>query len=208
MKLLIFITLFLPSVLMAQNKVIEVKEEAKGNKLFLFCENNASSTQEVTLTLSKLKGIKGYSKPIKKTVAANTKELFAKLTIKGEYSYAYSTRNKSVMTKADIAKKEEKLKNYQYKKGTNINEGIVVFSRNGCVRCNKTTSYLLDNNIDFKYINISDKKNSKKKQIMLSKLMESGFLGGNLIFPVVMIDGVISYSHANLKEFLSGLNSN
>ena len=85
-----------------------------------------------------------------------------------------------------------------------INKGIVVFSKDGCPRCHFTTSYLLDNNIDFKFINTSDSQDQNR--LMWDLLRKDNPQLSSITMPVILVDGKISYNIQDLKETVSKLN--
>ena len=206
MKVSILVFLLFTCTLTAQTKTVECESVKEGNKLSFFFFFNSNVNQDVTFFLSKLKGIKGYTKPIKKRIAPNSKKLFLTVTLNGEYSYSSSYTFNPFYTKSDIAAKNEKLKQHQLDKGVDINKGIVVFSKDDCSRCHRTSSYLLDNNIDFSFINISDKNQPENKKLMWSLLKKNGYTkNSGVTMPVVLVDGKISYSHDDLLQFLKTL---
>lgn len=203
MKKFIFLLFyFVHFVGMSQEKPVTVKSLAKNNELIFTAVNTASVTQELTLTLTKSKGIKGYDKPIKTTLAPGANKTIATFPLEGAYSYAYNTNYKEAPTTQEIGNRSNALKQHTLKELSQIKEGIVVFDKTDCPRCQMSTAYLLDNDIDFKLLNITD--NPKNKKLMWDLLKAEG-VTNNITTPVFLVNGQLSYSHDNLREFLSGL---
>lgn len=162
MKISILLLLCIVSSITAQEKTIIFKAVKQQEALLFRCTNTSKVTQEVTLTLTKKEGLKGYTKPITKKVAPHTSMEFARFPIVGAYSYSYTTswqENRTTQEQATItaAKKEKLLKDL-----SKINTGIVVFDNSDCPRCQRSTSFLLDNNIDFKLLNVTDSKENNR----------------------------------------------
>ncbi len=85
----------------------------------------------------------------------------------------------------------------------NIDKGIVIFNKNGCKRCIYTTNYLTENNIDYKLINTSIKKNNL---LMWQMLRQNNVLAQSVRMPIVFIDGKLVNSQGDIGEFLKTLN--
>ncbi|MEM6517585.1 MAG: glutaredoxin domain-containing protein [Bacteroidota bacterium] len=83
------------------------------------------------------------------------------------------------------------------------NQGIVVFSRDGCTRCNYATNYLIKKNVDFTLLNFT--QNPAHGQYMWDKLKEQGVTSKQVRTPIIMVDGVLSHSHENLSQFVKKL---
>ena len=113
-KILLILTLFLFTLnSFSQKKDIEFKTDKKRNSITFICVNNSNTKQEVTLTFPKIKGLKGYRKPVKKIVAPKSQISFITLTSKGRYSYSTSYNYKAYFSKEDQKILEEKLKKKQ-----------------------------------------------------------------------------------------------
>ncbi len=203
MKTIVFLFLCISSSIYAQSKPITFKVSEADSKLVFICTNNSTTSYDVTLTLTKKKGLSGYTKPITKKVTPETNLVFASLPIKGSYSYSYKTSYKtSKKTKKELqdiahTKKEALLKDL-----SKINTGIVVFDKSDCPRCQRSTAYLVENNIKFKLLNITD--NKENKELMWSLLRAEG-VTKNIVTPVFLVDGKLSHSHEDLNTFLESL---
>ena len=115
-------------------------------------------------------------------------------------------------TENEIEVKNEELAQRLFKEGDDINTGIVIFDKSDCSRCENATSYLLDNDIDFKWIplptndqvrtqDMSDNLRSNRR--LLSQKMQENGMFGSYTTPVIIIDGKLTHSHSNLTEFLT-----
>ncbi len=186
----------------AQEKVIEVETEKEKNSIKIFCKNNSKYTQEVTLTLKNIKGLRGYKKPIKKLIKPKSKILFYDLSFKDKYSYSSSTSYRRIITEEEKIALEKKKNELLLQDFEDINKGIIVFEKTGCARCTRATSYMLDNNIKFKMLNITS--DMKSRELMWKLLKDSGH-EGRVTTPVILVNGKLSHSHKDLKGFLEGL---
>lgn len=186
----------------AQQKDIEFKVEDNDKTLSIICYNNSDATQEVVLSVLDIKGLKGYKDPIKKQVSPKSSLKFIDLTYEYVYSYKLSYSKKKIVTEKEKEDKLAEKTSHYLKDLSKINQGIVIFDDIECSRCSYATSYLLDRNIDFKIVDISN--NKKNLDLMWDTIRASG-QSMNVKTPVIIVDGEVSHSHANLKEFLEGL---
>jgi len=188
----------------AQENPVRIDVEKGKSSIRFYATNDLSVTQQVELKILEIKGLKGYSKPIVKSVPPGEKRLMVSLITNGAYSYktsyTYIGKPSQAEQYALKKKKEEKL----MKDNEDIMQGIVVFEKNGCSRCNLATSFLLDNDIDFKIIDVSE-KNGKGNRLMWDLIRNDGHNGGQILTPVFLVDGKLSHTHKDLNMFLAGL---
>lgn len=203
-KRIFFPTLFffLSIAVFSQQKDIEFKVEDKDNTLSVMCFNNSEETQEVVLSIKEIKGLKGYSKPIKKVLPPNSKLVFIDLTYEYVYSYKLAYSMKQVVTLEEKAEKLAKKESFKLEDVSKINEGIVIFDDIECTRCSYATNYLLEHNIAFKIVDISSSKENLK--LMWNTIKEKG-QSLKVKTPVIMVNGELSHSHTDLQQFLEGL---
>ena len=83
-------------------------------------------------------------------------------------------------------------------------KGIVVYSKQGCGRCDYVTKYLRENNIPFQDLNIST--NQAADDEMVEILFANGFKGGSFTTPVITVDDKMHYNIKDLRGFLAELN--
>lgn len=186
-----------------QQKDIDFQIDEVDNTLSIFCLNNSDSHQEVVLSILDIKGLTGYSNPIKKILPPQTRTHFLDLTYDIVYEYKLSYTKKAVQSEEEIIAKARKKESLYLDDFSKLNEGIVIFDDIECTRCSYATNYLMEKNIDFKIVNISDNKENLK--LMWKTIKEKG-QSMHVKTPVIMVDGKLSHSHTDLHNFLESLN--
>lgn len=183
----------------AQSSPIEIEEKKMPGSIEFFASNSSDTDIEVTFALDKIKGVKGYSKPVTKVIASKERTFLLKIYTTGAYTYRQNLQ--MAMASNGTSSMASKVPN----KGTEIKEltkGIVMFDKTGCGRCTMAGNYLFDHGVKFKVLNIGKEEN---QQLMNQMMREQGFKGGRFQTPVLVVDGVISHSHKNLNKFLRKL---
>ncbi len=184
----------------AQQQDVELLNSQNDKEFIISAKNNSNIQQEITVTLE-VKNVTGYSGPITKLVKANDSLEIVRLTyLSGKQaSYASNYMYKPAPTDAEIARQNELLKEKTVKSLEDMKKGIVLFYQDGCPRCSFVTTYMLDNDIDFKLI---DTTSDEKNQILMWDLLrlEKPELK-NITMPVVLVNGQVSYDIENLKGF-------
>lgn len=197
--------LLISSIAFSQEKAVEVIYAQDEEGFTFSAKNNRNVQYELTLTITPT-NLSGYKDPIKKLVPANSTvaltELYFVKNKKGSFEYSYSFEPR--MTENEIAQREKRLAEKSASQISDINQGIVVFSKDGCPRCHFTTTYLLDNNIDFRYINTSE--DVDQNRLMWELLKKDNPQLRSVTLPVILVDGEISYNIQDLKETVSNLN--
>lgn len=98
----------------------------------------------------------------------------------------------------EIIKKEHQLTDY-----TKLNDGVIIFDKNECSRCEQTILYCVENNIDFKLLNISE---NEKNEILMWQVLEAvGYKGETVQTPLILVNGEVTYNHEDLDGFLKTL---
>ena len=199
-------SLFVSSLLLAQAHPVEILSEKSNSGYVLKAKNTAKTQHEIVLTLN-VENMKGYKKPIKKLVPANSTVEVVKLSfIKGKVSrYSANFSYVSKPTAKEIAYKKKLLKAKESEEISDLSKGIVVFSKDGCTRCHYVTSYLLDNEIDFIFLNTSENRRYNALMWDLVRQKKPGFTANSVTMPVVLIDGEMSYNMTDLKAFVKSL---
>ncbi|NND53102.1 MAG: hypothetical protein HKN54_11940 [Flavobacteriaceae bacterium] len=185
-----------------QQKDIDFQIDEADNSLSIFCLNNSDSHQEVVLSILDIKGLTGYTNPIKKVLAPQTRTHFLDMTYDIVYEYKLSYTKKAVQSEEEIIAKARKKESLYLDDFSKLNEGIVIFDDIECTRCSYATNYLMEKNIDFKIVNISDNKENLK--LMWKTIKEKGH-SMHVKTPVIMVNGELSHSHTDLHNFLEGL---
>lgn len=197
--------LLISSIAFSQEKAVEVIYAQDEEGFTFSAKNNRNVQYELTLTITPT-NLSGYKDPIKKLVPANSTvaltELYFVKNKKGSFEYSYSFEPR--MTENEIAQREKRLAEKSASQISDINQGIVVFSKDGCPRCHFTTTYLLDNNIDFRYINTTE--DVDQNRLMWELLKKDNPQLRSVTLPVILVDGEISYNIQDLKETVSNLN--
>jgi len=206
-KIHLFISfLLIISIGYSQKNQVEVLTKKNKDNYVLSATNHSNVQQEITLTLT-VENLRGYKKPVTKLIPAkSTIEIITLTFIKGKgnkYSSKYTYKPKP--TKEELAFQEKRLKEKSMEDIGDITKGIVVFSKDGCSRCHYTTSYLLDNDIDFKLLNTSENKDYN--HLMWTLLKEDNPVSSikTVTMPVILINGKLSHSMKDLKSFVAGL---
>jgi glutaredoxin len=198
--------LFVITIGYSQKQKVEVLTKKNKDNYVFSAVNYSTIQQEITLTLT-VENLRGYKKPITKLIPAKSTVKLVTLTfIKGKGNKCTSKYSyKPKPTKEEIAFQEKRLKEKSQEDIGDITKGIVVFSKDGCSRCHYTTSYLLDNNIDFKLLNTSENKDYN--HLMWTLIKENNPLAGikNVTMPVILINGKLSHSMKDLKSFVTDL---
>ena len=209
-KISILITFLLATLLVySQKHPVEVITDKNKNNYVFKIINHSNVQQEVTLTLT-VTNLKGYKAPITKLIPAkSTKKIVTLTFIKGKpHRYASQCSYIAKPTQKEISLQKKKEEEKIAKETGNISKGIVVFSKDGCSRCHYTTSYLLNNNIDFKLFNISKNQDSRKLMWSLLKKKLPKAALKSITMPVILINGEISYNMKDIKAFVSQLKNN
>lgn len=186
----------------AQKKDIDFQVKDVDNTLSVYCHNNSDAHQEVVLSILDIKGLEGYSKPIKKVLPPQSKTHFIDMSYKYVYEYKLSYSKKAVQSEEEKAAKARKKESLYLDDFSKLNEGIIIFDDIECTRCSYATNYLMEKNIDFKIVNISDSK--ENLQLMWKTIKEKG-QSMHVKTPVIMVNGELSHSHVDLQNFLEGL---
>lgn len=185
---------FLMSGLLSFSQVaVEILEEETPTHVVFKAKNTLDEPVEITFELSDVTGLEHDGQPIVKLVEPQKTLLVAELKkIGGPISYAYGYNQ--VLMPAKLYDPED------FKK---FEQGIVVFSRDGCTRCAYATDYLVQNKVDFILLNFT--QHPEYGAYMWDKLREQGTIGNQVGTPVIMVNGRLSHSHENLKQFVRTL---
>jgi glutaredoxin len=186
--------------LWSQKKEIEVKYRKSADQVILTATNNTKYDLELTFSLE-VKNLKGYKEPITKVIKSNFSEDIFTLTSspgkKWSYNYKYFKKiifNDDLATvvakKLEIPKEE-------------IENGILIFDKEGCTRCDYTIESLNSKKIPFKVLNIT--KDRESADIMYQYLSKAGFNLSRVTTPVVIVSGKPHYNIQNLETFVQGL---
>ena len=179
----------------SQSSEISIDAVVDNDTLVFFGSNNSSVIQDITLEITEAKGLEGFMLPLTMRVKPNSIQVFHKLAVKGEYTYDFVYINQYPMEQliqTDFTVNEVK-----------VNDGIVIFDKTNCGRCQKVKAYLDAEKIPYQRLNITDVPMNKK--LMWDMLKLNGFQGREIKTPVMLVNGEISHSHQDLMDFLQNL---
>ncbi len=179
--------------LVAQKKEVTITAEREGVHLIFKAENHTRSPQKLTFRLTKIKGMSDNKRQVVKTINPGAMVDLKKVRLTGgKYSYQYEKETE--IPKAYLKQHTVPLEDF-----SKINQGIVVFNKDGCGRCSYTTNFLIENGIPFRIIDIT--KNRENLNLMF-ELLEKNGVKESIRTPVIMQNGVLSHSHEDLMSFL------
>lgn len=203
----ILLFLFCAIGLIAQKNDVELLKSEAGNEITYYVKSNVRDAMTVEMNVEGSGFTASAPMPVKTDLNAFEKKLLVKITLdpsgNSSYNVSYRTYKK---TSAPAGPQFTGIKsNVSTSSGEDrpeLKKGVVVFSKDGCGKCQYAKNYLKENNIAFKELNIS--QSDEDQQYMWKALMDGGFSGSSVQTPVIMVDGKIHYN-MDLKAFLSGL---
>lgn len=213
------IIVFLTVCAFAQDVVVE--SSCEGDQMVLTATNNENDDYRISVELeTKGYGLKRIEKvesvvPGGESIEIGRYKVKRKKSASFSYKYAFqkmrsNSNSQSPKTMgAQTGAKEEDAKMEVSEivesdlEGSELEEGLIVFSKNRCGRCARTVEFLRSNHIPFTDKNISD--NPEDKEQMTKLMFSNGFEGGRFTTPVIVVDGKVHYNIKNLGRFLSGL---
>lgn len=201
--LLLLLFLVNSFIISAQKKAVDFQVKKGSNTLTFKATNKSEFDQEVTFYFKSIQGLYGYSEPITKVVPANSKLVFIELRYTGKYSYNYTFRTRAKPTDQQKKDWQEKVVSHNFKEGSALDKGIIVFSKDGCSRCKLTIDYFLKNDVNFQVINISESK--ENSQLMWKTLRNHGEKMNRVSTPVILVEGKPHHKFKDLQRFLKKL---
>lgn len=202
---LAFLSLFFATAsMLAQKNDIDLLKTESGNEITYYAKSNVREAMTLEMNVEGTGFTCSVPLPAIVDLKSYEKKLILKLTLdasgNSNYSVSYKTYKKgaggpkitSVGAKISEPKPER----------TELKKGLVVFSKDGCGKCQYAVKYLKENNIKFQEINIS--KSEDDQSLMWKMLMEDGFSDTYVQTPVFLVDGKAHYN-MDLKSFLATL---
>ncbi|MEM8998967.1 MAG: glutaredoxin domain-containing protein [Bacteroidota bacterium] len=172
---------------------VQILEEETDAFIAFYAKNTIDEPVEITFQLSEVIGLDYDGSAIVKLVEPGKKEEVVKLQkTKPQIAFTYDYHQVLMPSKGYDEAAFEKFET-----------GIVVFSIDGCSRCTYATDYLNRNKVDFTLLNFS--QNPVYGEYMWDKLRAQGYFSKRVQTPVIMVNGEISHSHDNLKQFVKKL---
>jgi glutaredoxin len=202
MKKIFCFHLFIVCALFAfsQEKDVQVIVEQTEHDLIFKGINSSLVQQKVILNIDTV-NLKGYKGEITKYIPAKDTIVMIRLAFNNNKPWSYST-NYIFDAVPTIAQKVE-FKNEVLSNVIDMDKGIVLFYDNGCPRCNYAYTYMQENNIPFRLMDIKSESESEQLMWRLIKLEKPDLTGVQM--PVYLINGNISYNIEDLKGFTASL---
>lgn len=177
---IVFVILFLHCP--AQENKVLLLEQKEANKLDFLIVNTTAIAQEVNLQITDATGLRGNRRPVTKRIEPKDTLHFFSFIISETYSYNYNIDTKPILQSIPFAEKQE----------VDTENGIVVFYRQDCPRSNRTVTHLLENERNFKVIDIQSKQ--ENHVFMYQVLNNKNETPEKLQLPVVLVDGTVYYN--------------
>ena len=171
MKYLVLIGILIYSFdVKSQNNDVLFFEKNLNNTLHFYVANTTKTKQEVELQIVNSKGLRGDKKP-------QTKEIAPRDTL-----YNYNIKATPLFEIEQVSSDLE----------TNFDEGVVIFFKPDCPRSQRTLSYLIENDIEFKILNVTENKDYPV--LMMQLLKEKRKSSKQLLYPVVLVNGEVYFN--------------
>lgn len=183
MKYLVLIGILIYSFnVKSQNNDVLFFEKNLNNTLNFYVVNTTKTKQEVELQIVNSKGLRGDKKPQTKEIAPRDTLLFYTFSIIGAYSYNYNIKATPLFEIEQVSSDLE----------TNFDKGVVIFFKPDCPRSQRTLSYLIENDIEFKILNVTENKDYPV--LMMQLLKEKRKSSKQLLYPVVLVNGEVYFN--------------
>lgn len=201
---LTFLSFFAVAMLMAQKNDIDLLKTESGNEITYYAKSNVREAMTLEMNVEGTGFACSVPLPAIVDLKSYEKKLILKLTLdpsgNSNYSVSYKSYKKGAggprITSVDAKVTEAKPDRPELKKG------VVVFSKDGCGKCQYAVKYLKENNIQFQEINIS--KSEDDQSLMWRMLVEDGFADTYVQTPVILVNGKAHYN-MDIKSFLPTL---
>ena len=200
----VLLSLFIATTMGAQKNDIDLLKTESGNEITYYAKSNVREAMTLEMNVEGTGFTSSVPLPAVVDLKSYEKKLILKITLdpsgNSNYSVSYKSYKKGAggpkITSVDAKVSEPKAERPGLKKG------IVVFSKDGCGKCQYAVKYLKENNIQFQEINIS--KSEDDQSLMWKMLMEDGFADNYVQTPVILVNGKANYN-MDLKAFLATL---
>ncbi|MBA3985423.1 MAG: hypothetical protein H0X63_02345 [Flavobacteriales bacterium] len=164
-----------------QNDKIEFLEVRSNNLLEFKVINHSILPYETELKIINLKGLRGNRTPVTKTVQPKDTVTFYSFTTSGANSYNYHIKTKPIIEFIPFVEIQE----------VQSDNGITVFYNKNCPRSVRTVAHLLENDKDFKVIDIM--ANRENHDFMYQVLKDKSEFKEKFLLPVILVDGLVFF---------------
>ena len=201
------ITLLLGTIgfsMFSQSVPVDVISEKTESGYTLKAINNTEVAREFTLTLT-TENLNGYTNPIKVVVPPKSTVTAAELTkVPNEYvNLKFKFSHKAIPAKKTTTAEAKKTKEGVMTSLKVTPEDIVVFTKEDCDICDVVISYLNENKINFKQINVS--KNPENHRSMWDLVRIENPNAEKVSIPVFLVKGKLNYNEKDIQGFVQGL---
>ncbi len=219
MKYLHILFMLFPAFLMAQENLVELVEVRTDEGITLM---GVSHIQDQTITMIVEVNSVGFGlkklETISKRIPAGQEVEIIKLIPRPNRQCSYTanftyktrqvvestqisnSRNNPITVPASKQASQTKTKTTSIVDAPVLDDGIVVYSKSGCGRCEYVTNYFEAHGVPFNDLNISTDAAANER--MSSALFGSGFKGGTFKTPVVTVNGEVFYNIKDLRTFV------
>ena len=200
----VLLSLFIATTVVAQKNDIDLLKTESGNEITYYAKSNVREAMTLEMNVEGSGFTSSVPLPAVVDLKSYEKKLILKITLdpsgNSNYSISYKSYKKGAggpkITSVDAKVSEPKAER------PGLRKGVVVFSKDGCGKCQYAVKYLKENNIQFQEINIS--KSEDDQSLMWKMLMEDGFADTYVQTPVILVNGKANYN-MDLKAFLATL---
>ncbi len=200
----VLLSLFIATTMVAQKNDIDLLKTESGNEITYYAKSNVREAMTLEMNVEGSGFTSSVPLPAVVDLKSYEKKLILKITLdpsgNSNYSISYKSYKKGAggpkITSVDAKVSEPNAER------PGLRKGVVVFSKDGCGKCQYAVKYLKENNIQFQEINIS--KSEDDQSLMWKMLMEDGFADTYVQTPVILVNGKANYN-MDLKAFLATL---
>lgn len=186
----------------AQEKEIDVVANLVDGNYVISAKNNSDERKEIKIFVTSTEFKVGP--PVVKLVnKGETADFITVKPVKGKMpKFSYGSSFVSKPTDEELAVKNDKLKSHIGLATDDLSKGVVIFTKDGCPRCERTLNHLLKKDSNFKFYNTSE---SPEMNQLMWKTIKEKKASEKITMPVVLVNGKLSHSHADLEAFLNSI---
>jgi glutaredoxin len=185
-----------------QRDVVVLEEKAPGViKLFLL--NKTKETKNVSLKVDFSGCSSGESPAMEKVLGPAEKVYAMTLGVKQGTPCMYRTTITINGQSMDGAKPGP-LSTEATPMSELVEDRMNIFTKKGCSRCRRVIEQLSARKIPFKEFDTS--ASNRHNDLMFNMLRQSGFKGGSVTMPVILMEGKVLYDLSDIDKWLESLN--
>ncbi len=199
-KILFIVIIFLSyAPLFSQERPIEIVDEAKANRLFLYALNKNEKDLDVTITVEGTNFRQSKSVPRAVRVPAASKVMLANLIVERgkRANYTYALKVSDSLSRRALRRESEPIKIDPRKK-------IILYIPENCIHCDSIVSDLDKSYYIFTSYSFSEKPELKKQ---LAPYFENTTVKiDSLTTPIISLEGVLHVKIEDYDQLLEELN--